>query len=65
MKKVTKFAKKANEQVKEPVLDKASCVIGFGIGKENISCALMDINKTLACRFEAEGSLDGYCRIPH
>ncbi|RPH48111.1 MAG: hypothetical protein EHM85_18060, partial [Desulfobacteraceae bacterium] len=60
MKKVTKFAKKVNEQVKETVLDKASWVIGIDIGKENLSCALMDINKTLVCRFEAEGSLDGY-----
>lgn len=60
MKKVTNFAKKVNEQVKETVLDKASWVIGIDIGKENLSCALMDINKTLVCRFEAEGSLDGY-----
>lgn len=60
MKKVTKFAKKVNEQVKETVLDKATWVIGIDIGKENLSCALMNINKTLVCRFEAEGSLDGY-----
>ena len=49
MKKVTNFAEKVNEQVKETVLDKASWVIGIDIGKENLSCALMDISKTLVC----------------
>ena len=46
--------------MEETVLNKASWVIGIDIGKEKLSCALMDINKALVCRFEVEGSLAGY-----
>jgi transposase len=46
--------------LEETVLNKASWVIGIDIGKEKLSCALMDINKALVCRFEVEGSLAGY-----
>ncbi|MGO9214820.1 MAG: IS110 family transposase [Syntrophales bacterium] len=60
MKKVANFSKKVKGQMRETVLDKASWVIGIDIGKEKLSCALMDINKTLICRFEIEGSLAGY-----
>ena len=57
MKKVANSVKKVKGQMKETVLDKASWVIGIDIGKEKLSCALMDINKTLVCRFDVEGSL--------
>lgn len=60
MKKVANSVKKVKGQMKEPVLDKASWVIGIDIGKEKLFCALMDINKMLVCRFDVEGSLAGY-----
>lgn len=60
MKKVANSVKKVKGKMKETVLDKASWVIGIDIGKEKLSCALMDINKTLVCRFDGEGSLAGY-----
>ena len=60
MKKVANSGRKVKGQLKETILNKASWVIGIDIGKENLSCALMDINKTLVCRFEVEGSLAGY-----
>ncbi|MGO9139748.1 MAG: hypothetical protein ACLP9S_07230 [Syntrophales bacterium] len=60
MKKVANSGRKVKGQLKETVLDKASWVIGIDIGKEKLSCALMDINKVPVCRFDVEGSLAGY-----
>ena len=60
MRRVANSVTKVKGQVKETVLDKASWVIGIDIGKEKLSCALMDIHKTLVCRFEVESSLAGY-----
>jgi len=60
MKKVANFGRKVKGQLKTTVLDKASWVIGIDIGKEKLSCALMDIDQVLVCRFEVEGSLAGY-----
>ena len=41
MKKVTEFTKKVKGQVNNPVLTKASWVVGIDIGKKKIFCALM------------------------
>ena len=59
MSNVTKFGKKVNNQVHE-LMENVSWVVGIDIGKEELSCALMSINKALICRFDVEGSLTGY-----
>jgi transposase len=60
MNKVTSLSKKVKRQSKASVLSKASSVVGIDIGKENLSCALMDIKETMKCRFSVEASLAGY-----
>lgn len=60
MKRVAKSDKKVKGQLKESILDKAFWVVGIDIGKEKLSCALLDIQKTLIRRFEVESSLAGY-----
>ena len=60
MNKVTGLSKKVKRQSKASVLSKASSVVGIDIGKENLSCALMDIKETMKCRFSVEASLAGY-----
>ena len=59
MSNVTEFGKKANNQVHE-LMENVSWVVGIDIGKEKLSCALMDIKKALICRFDVEGSRAGY-----
>ena len=44
MSNVTEFGKKANNQVHE-LMENVSWVVGIDIGKEKLSCALMDIKK--------------------
>jgi len=51
MNKVTGLSRKVKGQSKVSVLSKASSVVGIDIGKENLSCALMDIKETMKCRF--------------
>ena len=60
MNKVTSLSRKVKGQSKVSVLSKASSVVGIDIGKENLSCALMDIKETMKCRFSVEASLAGY-----
>jgi hypothetical protein len=60
MNKVTSLSRKVKRQSKVSVLSKASSVVGIDIGKENLSCALMDIKETMTCRFSVEASLAGY-----
>ena len=58
MKKVTEFTKKVKGQVNNPVLTKASWVVGIDIGKKKISCVLMKKDQTVLCRFnKAEARL--------
>lgn len=59
MKKVTKSDKKVKDRVTE-LMKNVSWVVGIDIGKENLSCALMNINKELMCRFEVAVSFEGY-----
>ena len=59
MSNVTKFGKKVNDQVHE-LMENVSWVVGIDVGKEKLSCALMNINKALICRFDVEGSLPRY-----
>ena len=63
MKKVTKSTKKVKGQINNPVLTKASWVVGIDIGKKKISCALMKKDQNILCRFNTEASIDGYKRI--
>jgi transposase len=60
MNKVTSLSRKVKRQSKVSVLSKASSVVGIDIGKENLSCALMDIKETMKCRFSVEASGAGY-----
>ena len=60
MNKVTSLNRKVKRQNRASVLSKASSVVGIDIGKEKLSCALMDINETIMCRFDVEASLSGY-----
>jgi transposase len=57
MSNVTEFGKKVKEK---KLMENVSWVVGIDIGKEKLSCAVMDIKKALTCRFEVEGSLGGY-----
>lgn len=41
-------------------MENVSWVVGIDIGKEKLSCAVMDVKKVLTCRFEVESSLGGY-----
>ena len=63
MKKVTESTKKVKGQINNPVLTKASWVVGIDIGKKKISCALMKKDQNILCRFNTEASIDGYKRI--
>jgi transposase len=60
MKKVTDFSKKVKHQSRQPVFSKASSVVGIDIGKEKLSCVLMDVNEITKCAFDVEASLAGY-----
>lgn len=59
MRNVTEFGKKVKDQEKK-LMENVSWVVGIDIGKEKLSCAVMDIKKVLICRFEVESSLGGY-----
>jgi transposase len=59
MKKVTNLNKKVKAQ-NSVTLNKASRVVGIDIGKEQLSCVMMDVNETIMCRFTVEASLSGY-----
>ena len=63
MKKVTEFTKKVKGQVKNPILTKASWIVGIDIGKKKIFCALMKKDQTVLCRFNAKASIDGYKKM--
>lgn len=60
MKKIANLNRKVKVQNGIVVLNKASRVVGIDIGKEKLSCVLMDINETIMCRFTVEASLSGY-----
>lgn len=60
MKKVTDLNRKVKAQNRVSVLNKASRVVGIDIGKEKLSCALMDRYEAVMCRFSVEASLSGY-----
>jgi len=60
MKKVTDLSKKVKVQNRNAVFNKATRVVGIDIGKEQLTCSLMDINETIMCRFTVEASLSGY-----
>jgi transposase len=59
MKKITESPKKVKNKV-HGLMENVSWVVGIDIGKKKISCALMDTNKVLICRFDVAGSLTGY-----
>ena len=59
MKKIAKTGKNVKGQVNEPMKN-VTWIVGIDIGKEKLSCALMDANKVLVCRFVVAGSLRGY-----
>jgi transposase len=60
MKKVTNLGRKVQCQDGDVVLNKASRVVGIDIGKQELSCVMMDVNETIVCRFTVEGTLSGY-----
>ena len=60
MKKIANLNRKVKVQNGIVVLNKASRVVGIDIGKEKLSCVLMDVNETIMCRFTVEASLSGY-----
>lgn len=59
MKKITETGKKVKDRF-QTVMENVSWIVGIDIGKEKLSCALMDISRTLICRFDIAGSLIGY-----
>ena len=60
MKKIVKTDRNVKDQVAEKMKN-VSWVVGIDIGKDKLSCALMDGNKVLhCCRLVVAGSLRGY-----
>lgn len=65
MKKVTGSGQKVHsekrgEKKNVTALERASWVLGIDIGKEKLSCALLSKDETFRCRFDIEGSREGF-----